>query len=360
MLIVIILVVFNCLMASGEYPHLSHGRLGFDSSSGSVLLISEIFQPGIKKVLLSIYLEMHFRIINYHCWSTGTLVWLFSMAKCCDRNDCQVLSSTGPGGGSEDHPGSLPPVWGLLSAARRQVVLPEQLRWQEHDRPELRDVPSLHLDPAAGRPAKVHIYMTVRDLSSKARECNCIIIKTNKLIRSRGSTCLYFLPGRPLDRWAGWERTWMRLPGQWELSITPSAVTSVFTAYRYKTYRYMMADTTEIVLNSQLQNWTETEKNWKKIHYPDSKESWDFLLNILNLIHLVTGTLKTSFLFLQRTNFKFHWEEVTVVTVTVFNAPTFGTSCCSGPDQQHNRGHQQFMGDTCPHGGPAEEWDGTP
>lgn len=57
----------------------------------------------------------------------------------------------------------------------------------------------------------------------------------------------------------------MRLTGQWELSITPSAMTLPFTVYRYTTYRYMMADTTEIV--------QKRLKLRKDIHYPDSKES---------------------------------------------------------------------------------------
>lgn len=68
----------------------------------------------------------------------------------------EVLSPTGPGGGAEERPGSLPSIRGLPSAAGRQVVFVKQLRRQEHDRFECGGVASLHLAPRPGRPAQVY------------------------------------------------------------------------------------------------------------------------------------------------------------------------------------------------------------
>ena len=48
----------------------------------------------------------------------------------------------------------------------------------------------------------------------------------------------------------------------------------------------------------------------------------------------------------------------TLMKTAGVNTPS--SSCCSDPDQQHHRGHQQPLGDPRPHGGRAEERDGDP
>lgn len=65
--------------------------------------------------------------------------------------------------------------------------------------------------------------------------------------------------------------------------------------------------------------------------------------------------VRTQYILYCKPNFTTLWRSLTAV-----NTPSVGTSCCSDPDQQHNRGHQHFMGDPHPHGGSAEEWDGNP